>query len=90
MSCMQTVNHAVLAVGYDSSAPEPYWIVKNSWGTDWGDNGYFKIKMGVNMCGTLSALGDGVLQKVLSSNSSAFPFLASSGLAACASYPVVA
>lgn len=46
------VNHAVLAVGYgtDDSGMD-YWIVKNSWGTDWGDQGFFKIQRGVNMCG---------------------------------------
>ena len=47
------VNHAVLAVGY-GTCPKTgldYWIVKNSWSTKWGDNGYFKIQRGVNMCG---------------------------------------
>lgn len=46
-----TVNHAVLAVGYDTTADTPYWIIKNSWGAGWGDEGYFKMKLGSNMCG---------------------------------------
>jgi len=47
------VNHAVLAVGYgtDQASGKPYWIVKNSWGTDFGDMGYFLIERNVNMCG---------------------------------------
>ncbi|XP_053271009.1 pro-cathepsin H isoform X1 [Pleuronectes platessa] len=46
------VNHAVLAVGYGSEEnTTPYWIVKNSWGTDWGKDGYFWIERGRNMCG---------------------------------------
>lgn len=35
--------HAMVVVGY--SLPEKYWIVRNSWGTDWGDGGYMKIEM---------------------------------------------
>lgn len=45
------VNHAVLAVGYGVENGIPYWLIKNSWGEDWGDNGYFKMEMGKNMCG---------------------------------------
>jgi len=45
------VNHAVLAVGYGTEDGMDYWYVKNSWGADWGDDGYFKIEKGVNMCG---------------------------------------
>ncbi|XP_010456317.1 PREDICTED: thiol protease aleurain [Camelina sativa] len=45
------VNHAVLAVGYGVEDGVPYWLIKNSWGADWGDKGYFKMEMGKNMCG---------------------------------------
>ena len=53
-SAPEDVNHAVLAVGYDAKPADgsmPYWIIKNSWDTTWGEDGYFKMEMGRNMCG---------------------------------------
>ncbi|EKF27907.1 cysteine peptidase, putative [Trypanosoma cruzi marinkellei] len=42
--------HGVLLVGYNDSAPVPYWIIKNSWTTLWGEEGYIRIAKGSNQC----------------------------------------
>lgn len=45
------INHAVVAVGYDVSADEPYWKIRNSWSSSWGEDGYFRLYYGDNTCG---------------------------------------
>lgn len=54
--CSEYINHAVLAVGYDKDAETglKYWTIKNSWGADWGEEGYCRIEKdvgGMGRCG---------------------------------------
>jgi len=54
-ACGTTLDHAVLLIGYGDG----YWLLKNSWGTSWGDHGYFKIYKGdsdytAGICGVQS------------------------------------
>jgi C1A family cysteine protease len=44
-------DHCVMAVGFNTQAPTPYWIVRNSWATTWGEEGYIYLEMAENTCG---------------------------------------
>jgi len=51
--CPTQIDHAVAMVGYGNEDGKDYWIVRNSWGAGWGDNGYIKIaaQEGDGICG---------------------------------------
>merc|ERR1712141_333979 len=47
------INHAVQLVGYGTESEGDFWLVRNSWGPNWGDNGYIKLKReSTVVCGT--------------------------------------
>ncbi|ABY65748.1 peptidase [Orgyia leucostigma nucleopolyhedrovirus] len=50
------LNHAVLLVGYGVDNGVPYWTFKNTWGVDWGENGYFRLRQNINACGMANEL----------------------------------
>jgi cathepsin H len=45
------VNHVMIVVGYGTSGGVPYWLIRNSWSTGWGESGYVKVVRNVNKCG---------------------------------------
>jgi len=49
-SCPGQVDHCVQAVGYDDTSSPPYWIVRNSWATSWGEKGYIRVESGKDLC----------------------------------------
>mmetsp|Transcript_130518 Transcript_130518/g.230675 ORF Transcript_130518/g.230675 Transcript_130518/m.230675 type:complete len:385 (+) Transcript_130518:72-1226(+) len=44
-------DHCVMATGFNTTAPTPYWIVRNSWASTWGEEGYIYLEMAENTCG---------------------------------------
>jgi len=59
--CGQVIDHCVQLVGWDVISGTPAWIVRNSWGTDWGYSGYLYVNRGADYC----AIGDEVTSSVI-------------------------
>jgi C1A family cysteine protease len=51
--CGDSIDHAIQLTGY-SPDQNGYWIVRNSWGADWGENGFIYLSYGENTCGITS------------------------------------
>ncbi|GAB2240903.1 hypothetical protein Droror1_Dr00021421 [Drosera rotundifolia] len=56
--CGTATDHVVTVVGYDTASDgTPYWLIKNSWGTSWGENGYIRLQRDVSdprgLCGVV-------------------------------------
>jgi len=66
-SCDPTaIDHCITLVGWgiDSASGAPFWKIKNSWGTDWGENGYYRLyrdnsNNGAGQCGITSVITSG-------------------------------
>ena len=52
-NCGTEPDHATLVVGYGEENGTEYWIMKNSWNTTWGEEGYMRLKIvdGIGICG---------------------------------------
>jgi len=60
----EQVDHAVLLIGYGMEQSHAYWTMQNSWGTDWGEDGYFRMQRGNDESGCESiAVSANVIQE---------------------------
>mmetsp|Transcript_34657 Transcript_34657/g.40113 ORF Transcript_34657/g.40113 Transcript_34657/m.40113 type:complete len:318 (-) Transcript_34657:26-979(-) len=48
--CGQNTNHAVVVSAYATDSKGGYWIIRNSWGSSWGNSGFMYLRYGKNLC----------------------------------------
>lgn len=76
MSC---IDHIVEVVGWGMEQNTEYWLIRNSWGTWWGENGFFRVEVGKMTLGIESGC-DWAVPRVIRSNDDLMKFEASKGL----------
>ena len=54
----------VVVVGYGNQDGKDYWVIRNSWGLDWGEAGYMRLARGINACGVANSVIYPVVKKV--------------------------
>jgi len=60
----EALDHGVTLVGYgvDAKTKKQYWIIKNSWGANWGEKGYIRLARGIGACGMNTNVSTAVLK----------------------------
>jgi len=53
--CPPNLDHGVSFVGFGTAGSQKYWVIRNSWGSSWGEQGYYRIVRGTGACGLNTA-----------------------------------
>jgi cysteine peptidase B len=61
-NCGTSLDHCVMITGYGSQESMTFWWVRNSWGTDWGEEGYLQVQMGSDVCGIAQEVTSAIVQ----------------------------